>query len=541
MLVTEQLFDPLYYPYPSKRMVTVSRNGMVASSQALASQVGLDILKKGGNAVDAAIATAAALTVLEPISNGIGGDAFALVWMKDELYGINGSGPAPKSISIDAVKSKGHSKMPVHGWIPVTVPGAPATWAALSERFGRLDLTTVLQPAIDYAEKGFPLSPVLASIWGKTYKENEQALTEEMYQEWFATFGMGGRAPQVGELWKSPNHAKTLRAIATTKAESFYRGPLADKMVEFSSAHGGFLQKEDLKSYYPEWVQPISVTYKGHEVWEIPPNGQGLIALMGLNMLNGFSLKEKESVDTYHKQIEAMKLAFTDGKEYITDSRDMSQSVEALLSDAYAEERRKLIQQEAMQPSPGQPPLGGTVYLATADGEGNMVSFIQSNYMDFGSGLVVPGTGIALQNRGHTFSLEEGHNNALKGGKKTYHTIIPGFLTKDDKAVGPFGVMGGFMQPQGHLQVVSNLVDFHLNPQAALDAPRWRWLKDKKIIVEPHFSSAIAEALERRGHEVAIHLDVEDFGRGQIIVRDPDTGTLYGGTESRTDSTIAAY
>jgi len=534
-------FDYLNHPYPSQRTTTFAKNGMVATSQPLAAQAGLDILKKGGNAIDAAIATAACLTVVEPTSNGIGGDAFALVWTKGELHGLNSSGPAPKSISIDAVKAKGHDKMPTFGLVPVTVPGVPGAWAELSRRFGRLPLTEVLQPAIEYAEKGYPLSPVLGKYWNIAYNKFKELFKTDEYKGWFDTFAPGGKAPQIGEVWKSEGHASTLRSIAETNAESFYRGELAEKIDEFSKEHGGFISKEDLAAYKPEWVQPIKVNYRGYDVWEIPPNGQGIVALMALNMLKGYEFDQKESVDTYHKQIEAMKLAFADAKKYVTDPEKMSVTSEQLLSEEFAQIRRELIGDTAITPEPGTPPKGGTVYLATADGEGNMVSFIQSNYMGFGSGIVIPGTGIALQNRGADFSLDPEHENSLEGGKRTYHTIIPGFLTKDNEAVGPFGVMGGYMQPQGHAQVIMNTIDFHLNPQAALDSPRWQWMEGKKVLVENTFPNHIAQALARKGHNIEVALDGGGFGRGQIIWRDPKTGVLAGGTESRTDGSVASW
>lgn len=534
-------FDFHSYPYTSQRTTVMANNGMVATSQPLAAQAGLDMMKKGGNAIDAAIATAAALTVVEPTSNGIGGDAFALVWTKGKLHGLNASGPAPKSISIETLKERGFEKMPTHGWMPVTVPGAPSAWAELSRRFGRLPLKDVLQPAIDYAEKGYPLTPILGKYWQYAYKKFKQILTDDEFQHWFETFAPDGRAPEIGEIWRSEGHAATLRAIGETDGESFYRGGIAEKIDAFSKKYNAFLSKEDLADYKAEWVDPIKVHYRGYDVWEIPPNGQGLVALLGLNIAKGYEFREKDTVDTYHKQIEAMKLAFTDGKAFITDPAEMRVTVEELLSEEYGESRRSEIAGEALTPEPYQPPRGGTVYLATADSEGNMVSFIQSNYMGFGSGLVVPGTGIALQNRGHDFSLDPEHHNALKPGKKTYHTIIPGFLTKDGEAVGPFGVMGGYMQPQGHMQVVMNTVDFHLNPQAALDAPRWQWIEGKKVQVEPHFPNHIAQALVRKGHQIEVTVDTGGFGRGQIIWRDPKTGVLMGGTEARTDGSIAAW
>ncbi len=531
----------LNYPYASQRMAVFAKKGMVATSQPLAANAGLDILKKGGNAVDAAIATAACLTVVEPTSNGIGGDAFALVWMNESIYGLNASGPSPKSISIDAIKARGLNELPKHGLIPVTVPGVPSAWAALSKRFGKLPLAEVLKPAIEYAENGFPLTPVLGKYWNLAYNIYKKIFTGEEFTGWFDTFAPNGRAPKIGEMWSSSGHAKTLRMIAESTAESFYRGELAEKIANFSKSYNGFLSAEDLAEYTPEWVQPISVNYRGYDVWEIPPNGQGLVALLALNTLKGFQFNEKESANTYHKQIEAMKLAFADGKKYITDPSDMSVSVKALLSDDFAEARRNLISEEAITPEPGTPPSGGTVYLATADDEGNMVSYIQSNYMGFGSGIVVPGTGIALQNRGYDFSMDPTSENALKPGKRTYHTIIPGFLTKAGEAIGPFGVMGGYMQPQGHVQVVMNTIDFHLNPQAALDAARWQWIEGKKVLVEHHFPQHIAQELARRGHEIQVALDSGSFGRGQIIWRDPQTGVLSGGTEHRTDGAIAAW
>jgi len=534
-------FNHLSNPYSIPRNATYARKGIVATSQPLAAQAGLEILKKGGNAIDAAIATAACLTVVEPTSNGIGGDAFALVWTNGKLYGLNGSGPAPKSISIDAVKERGFNEIPTHGWIPVTVPGAPGTWAELSSRFGKLPLTEVLKPAIEYASEGYPISPTLGRFWERAFSIYKNKLTEDYFKHWFETFAPKGRAPRVGEIWASPDHAKTLQLIAETNAESFYRGELAEKIASFSKETGGFLTDEDLANYRPEWVEPINVNYRGYDVWEIPPNGQGIVALLALNILKGFEFHEKESVDMYHKQIEAMKLAFSDGQKFVTEKNKMPVTPEQLLSEAYAEIRRKRIGDEALFPEAGDPSGSGTVYLAAADKDGNMVSFIQSNYMGFGSGLVVPGTGIALQNRGHNFSFDPSHANALEGGKRTYHTIIPGFLTKGNEAIGPFGVMGGFMQPQGHVQVIMNTIDFGLNPQAALDAPRWQWMKGKVVEFENRFPHHIIQELERRGHQVNIQSESNNFGRGQIIWRDEKTGCLIAGSESRTDGTAAAW
>jgi len=514
---------------------------MVATSQPLAAQAGLEILKKGGNAIDAAITTAACLTVVEPTSNGIGSDAFALIWTKGKLHGLNSSGPAPKSISIEALKRAGVDEMPKFGFTPVTVPGAPGAWAECNRKFGKLPLTEVLKPAIDYARNGFPLSPTLAKYWNLAFKSYSRNLDGQEFKHWFETFAPNGKAPQVGELWRSEGHASTLEEIASTNAESFYRGSLADKIDQFSREYKGYIRAEDLADFHPEWVEPIGVNYRGYDVWEIPPNGQGLVALMALNILQGYDFSNRDCDTTFHRQIEALKLAFADGHKYITDSEDMTVKVDQLLSRQYADQRRKLVGYTATKPEPGTPPKGGTVYLATADGDGNMVSYIQSNYMGFGSGLVVPGTGIALQNRGHNFSLDPEHDNALAPGKRTYHTIIPGFMTKDNRPVGPFGVMGGFMQPQGHLQVVMNTIDFGLNPQAALDAPRWQWLEDMTVSVEHNFPQSISAQLARRGHDIRVALDSGSFGRGQIIWRDPKTGVLSGGTEARADGHIACW
>lgn len=533
--------NPLNQPYQIAKMPVYAKKGMVATSQPLAAQAGLEMLKQGGNAIDAAIATAICLTVVEPTSNGIGGDAFALVWMGGKLYGLNASGPASQNISIEKVKRKGHTIMPEHGFIPVNVPGAPSAWIQLSERFGKLPFDELFKPAIQYAEEGFPISPVLGKLWNRAVTTFREKLRGEEYAFWFNLFAPGGNCPRVGEVWRSPAHARTLQSIAETKAESFYRGELAEKTDRFFRQHDGFLSAEDLAAYSPEWVNPISINYRGYDVWEIPPNGQGLVALMALNILKGFEFTDRDNVDTFHKQIEAIKLAFADGLTYITDANKMAVSIESLLSDAYGEERRRLIGKSAIDPRPGKPADGGTVYLATADGEGNMVSFIQSNYNGFGSGLVVPDTGISLHNRGRNFSLDPEHDNRLEPGKKPYHTIIPGFLSKGNEPVGPFGVMGAFMQPQGHVQVMMNTIDFHLNPQAALNAPRWQWKQGKTVEVEASFPHHLALALAERGHDVKVALETTGFGRGQIIWRNNESGVLVGGSEARTDGSVVAW
>lgn len=521
--------DYLYNPNPSIRHTAFAKNGMVATSQPLAAQAGIEIMRRGGNAIDAAIATAAALTVVEPTSNGIGGDAFALVWVNNKLHGLNASGPAPQSLTIDAVKAKGHDKMPVYGLTPITVPGVPAAWAELARKFGNLPLKESLEPAIRYAEEGYPLTPILGKYWNAAYKKYSTSFTTEEFDAWFTTFAPDGRAPEIGELWKSPDHAATLQSIGESDAESFYTGELADKIDAFMQQYGGFLTKSDLASYQPEWVEPVSTNYRGYDVHEIPPNGQDMIALMALNILSEMNSPVPHDTQSLHEQIESMKLAFTDGQAFITEPTDMPIKPEHLLSKTYAQQRAAKITATATCPEPYEQPKGGTVYLATADGEGNMVSFIQSNYMGFGSGIVIPGTGIALQNRGADFSLDPNHPNALKPGNRTFHTIIPGFLTKNGQAIGPFGVMGGYMQPQGHFQVAINTIDYTLNPQAALDAPRWQWIKDNLVHVEPGFPNHLAQALTRLGHQIQPTLDSGSFGRGQIIWRNPKTGVLSGG------------
>lgn len=538
-------FDSSFLPYSSLRYPVYANNGMVCTSSALASAAGLEIMKKGGNAVDAAIATAATLTVVEPSANGIGSDAFALVWMKDKLYGLNGSGPAPKSISIENVldnKQDIEGKMPTYGWTPITVPGAVKAWSSLSNKFGKLSLLEVLTPAIQYARYGYPCSPNLAKSWEKAYHHYKKISEgkEEVFEEWFSTFAPLGRPYKVGELIKLENHANTLEAIGKTNGDAFYTGILADAMDRDSKFFNGYLSKEDLMDYDTEWVTPIHVNYKGYDVWEIPPNGQGISALMALNILKEFDFKEKENVETYHKQIEAMKIAFADAFHYVSDPSYMKVDYHELLAPSYGANRAKEIEAYAKEYTHVEAKRSGTVYLCSADKEGNMVSYIQSNYMGFGSGVVVKDTGISLQNRGHDFSLSKEDVNALASGKKTYHTIIPGFISKDNKAVAPFGVMGGYMQPQGHVQVAMNLIDFNLNPQQALDAPRWQWNRDHSVSIEHRFSMEIAKQLESKGHRIIPQLNNALFGRGQIIVR-LENGTLVGGCESRTDSNIACW
>ncbi|WP_373128893.1 gamma-glutamyltransferase [Dielma fastidiosa] len=534
-------FNAMDQPYQLSRYSVTAQHGMVCSSSALASSAGLEILKKGGNAVDAAIAVAAVLTVVEPVSNGLGGDAFAIVWMKDKMVGLNASGYSPKEISIDKLKAAGYNKMPKHGWLPVTVPGQPKAWAALSKRFGKLSLEDVLAPAIRYAEEGYPVSAVVSVLWDKYVRQDSKLFKDNpIFDEWFKTFTQNGEPYQFGEIVKFKNHAKTLRLIAQSNADAFYKGEIADQIDAQSKRDGGFIRKEDLAEYDVEWVDPIHVSYRGYDVWEIPPNGQGIVALMALNILKNFEFTSRDDTDTVHKQFEAMKMAFSDAYATVTDSKDMKVDYRYYLSDEYGKKRAAEITNQAQQPKPVEPPKSGTVYLCTADDEGNMVSYIQSNYMDFGSGIVIEDYGIALQNRGHDFSLDPASINALAPRKRSYHTIIPGFLTKDGKALGPFGVMGGYMQPQGHVQVMMNLIDFHLNPQMCLDAPRWQWKEGIRFDVEPDVPEALIEALKKRGHQMVAAENKLSFGRAEMILR-MENGVYIGACESRTDGSVASY
>ena len=539
-------FDPLAQKYPSQRFPIYARSGMVNASSPQASAAGLDILRQGGNAMDAAVAAAAALTVVEPTANGIGSDAFALIWSaKDQkLYGLNASGPAPELISIERVIDDGNAvdgKMPVSGWTPVTVPGAPKAWAEINRRFGRLSLSQNLAPAVRYAREGYPCSPNLAQMWLRAYNRYRKILDGPEFKAWFTTFAPEDRAWEAGDMIRLPDHADTLEEIGETEAAAFYTGDIARKIDAESRKYGGYLRYEDLAAYEAEWVDPIRLDYRGYHVCEIPPNGQGIVALMALNILKSFEFSDKDSDNTIHRQLEAIKMAFADAFHYVTDPAQMKIDYQKLLDPEYGKRRAREIGPYARIYSHIIPPKSGTVYMCCADGEGNMVSYIQSNYMGFGSGIVIDGTGISLQNRGSDFSLNPDDANCLKPGKRSYHTIIPGFLMKaDGQPVGPFGVMGGYMQPQGHLQVVMNYIDFHMDPQQALDAPRWQWMRDGRVTVETRFDPQLAGVLQRRGHSVSVDLNASSFGRGQMIVR-LDNGVLVGGTESRTDSNIACF
>lgn len=530
--------NPFNHRYPSKRNLIYSNNGMVATTHPIAAQAGVEIMKNGGNAFDAAIATAACLAVVEPTSNGLGSDAFAILSKDDKIYGINGSGKSPKKLTLDWLINNGIETIPKFGPLPVTVPGAVGTWVEIINKFGSLTLREVLEPAIKAAKDGVVIQPTVGKYWELATNRYSKVLKDEMYKHWFNTFTRDGISPKVGTLVKLPDHAKTLEIIGDSNGEEFYRGEIAVKISDFMSSIGGLLSKEDLEEYKPEWVEPLSISYRGYDVWELPPNGQGITTLMALNILNNKDLKDLEDPYSIHNAIEAMKIAFEDGDRIIGDVKDKSWG--EYISKEYGFNKAKLIGNIARMPEDNEYKRGGTVYLAVSDKDGNMISYIQSNYMGFGSGLVVPQTGIALQNRGCDFLTKEGHPNSLEPGKRPYHTIIPGFLTKDKKTIGPFGVMGGMMQPQGHLQVILNTIDYNLNPQDAIDAPRWQWIKGNTIHMEQGFPNNVVGELARMGHEIVLQHESGSFGRGQIIFKTED-GSICGGTESRADGYIATY
>jgi gamma-glutamyltranspeptidase/glutathione hydrolase len=536
--------------YPSVRTPVFARN-VVATSHPLAAQAGLRILQNGGNAVDAAVATAAVMTVVEPVSNGLGSDAFCLVWDGKVLHGLNASGCAPQAWTAAYFRAKyGADAMtpPKRGIDSVTVPGAVSSWVALSERFGKLPFVDLMAPAIDIAERGYFVSPVVQKKW--------QAPVDELQgQPGFAqAFLPRGRAPEVGELFQFAAAGRALRAIAATRGEAFYRGEIAQAIARFGQQHGGVLTEHDLASHRPEWVTPIAKNYRGYTLHEIPPSGQGIAALMALGILDKFDVASLplDGVDSQHLQIEAMKLAFADVYQFVAEPASMAVTVAQMLDDAYLASRAKLINLDKAQDfkagSPDDPHRqGGTIYLTAADENGMMVSFIQSNYMGFGSGCVEPGFGISLQNRGHGFSLAPGANQVAPG-KRPFHTIIPAFLSKNGHPVMSFGVMGANMQPQGHMQTLVRMLDYGQNPQTACDAPRWRFNQGLEINVEATMNPATVQGLIARGHHAAVISDsYQDFGAGQFICRmggehgDPRVDGYVAASDPRRDGQAAGY
>ena len=533
----------LDFPYASQRMPVMAKN-IVATSQPLAAQAGLQMLRQGGNAVDAALASAITLTVVEPTSNGIGSDGYAIIWDGTSLHGLNASGRSPQAWTpaYFAGKYPGATTVPMRGWDSVTVPGAVSQWVMLSKKFGKLPFAALFESAVRYAREGHFVSPITATSWAR------QAEMLKAQPDFVREFTPGGRAPRAGEKWILPGQADTLEAIAASGGESFYRGALAEKIAAHANANGGALTAADLAAHRSNWVGTIHMDYRNVRLHEIPPNGQGLAALLCLGILENFDLKSLavDSVASVHLQLEAMKLAFADAHRYIADADFMDVPVNTLLDREYLKQRAKLIDtKRASAPLFGNPTHGGTVYLTTADADGMMVSLIQSNYMGFGSGVVVPGTGISLQNRGHGFVLKDGHPNQVGPGKRPFQTIIPGFLTDlRNKPLMSFGVMGGNMQPQGHVQMVTRICDYGQNPQTASDAPRWIVNADGTIGLEDAMKASIGAGLEALGHKLASAEAVNfAFGGAQLIWRMGDGGEIAycAGSDHRKDGGAAGF
>ena len=533
-------------PYTSTRLPVFARN-IVSTSHPLAAQAGLRILWQGGNAVDAAIAAAAVLTIVEPVSCGLGSDAFCILWDGKALHGLNASGRAPQAWMPEYFQKKyGPDAMqpPKRGIDSVTVPGAVASWVAMSERFGKLPFADLMQSAIEIAERGYLLSVVVQEKWAAAVDElRHQPGFSEHLLPW-------GRAPQVGELFQFPAAARGLRAIANTKGQAFYGGEIAHALEKFSNAHGGSLKASDFAAYQADWVTPISQNYRGHTLHEIPPNGQGIAALITLGILGNFDLAAlaRDGVDSQHLQIEAMKLAFADVYRYVADEASMEVTAQQMLDPSYLKQRAALIDMKKAQDfKAGNPAKGGTIYLTAADENGMMVSFIQSNYMGFGSGCVEPAFGISLQNRGHAFAVRTGGlnpANLVAPGKRPFHTIIPAFLTKDGQPVMSYGVMGANMQPQGHVQTLVRMLDYQQNPQTACDAPRWRYNEGLVINVESAMDPHTVKGLQALGHQMEVINDsYQDFGSGQFIWRmgDPKVQGYVAASDSRRDGLVAGF
>ena len=531
------------HPYTSTRLPLFARN-VVSTSHPLAAQAGLQMLQRGGNAVDAAIAAAAAITLTEPVSNGLGSDAFCILWDGQKLHGLNASGTAPAAWTPQYFQRKyGDTVLtpPKRGVDSVTVPGAVAGWVAMSERFGKLPFADLLAPAIDIAERGYLVPVVVQQKWAA-------ATPELQSQPGFASsFLPWGRAPQVGELFRFPAAARGLRAIAQTRGQALYGGEIAQAIERFVAEQGGSLKASDLAAFRPEWVEPVAQNYRGYTLHEIPPNGQGIAALIALGILSNFDLASLpvDGVASQHLQIEAMKLAFADVYRYVADPRSMDVTPAQMLDAQYLASRAKLIDMRRAQSfAPGNPVKGGTIYLTAADENGMMVSFIQSNYMGFGSGCVEPHYGISLQNRGYGFSLDAASPNVVAPRKRPFHTIIPAFLTKDGQPVMSYGVMGGNMQPQGHMQTLVRMLDYRQGLQAACDAPRWRFNKGLNINVEATMNAATVQGLKDLGHEIDVINDsYQDFGAGQFIWRagNPAVEGYVAASDPRRDGLAAGY
>jgi gamma-glutamyltranspeptidase/glutathione hydrolase len=545
------------YDRPTGRMLSsrsevAAQHGMVCAAQPLAVEIGLDVLKAGGSAVDAAIAVNAALGLMEPVSCGVGGDLFAIVWdaKTKRLYGLNASGRAPRLLTIDEVKKRGVSSMPYTGVLPQTVPGCVDGWFELHAKFGKLPMKRLLEPSIAYAEKGFPVTEVIAHYWalgGKRLKDEPN---------FASTYLPGGKAPAKGEIFRNPDLARTYRLLAEKGRDAFYRGEIAKTVDAFERRIGGYIRLEDLEAHSSTWIDPVSTNYRGYDVWELPPNGQGIAALQMLNVLEGFDLASLGfgSVETLHLMIEAKKLAFEDRARYYADPDFVKMPVATLVSKEYAARRRALIdpKRALREIAPSDLPLeiSETTYLVVADKDRNFVSLIQSNYAGFGSGPVPDGLGFCIQDRGALFNLDPNHPNALKPGKRPFHTIIPAMVTREGRPVFAFGVMGGAMQPQGHVQVLCNIIDFGMNVQEAGDAPRFEHMGSSEptgevmrdggqVALEAGFSPDVLRALSGMGHEIV--MDVGGFGGYQGIWWDWRNDVLLGGSESRKDGCALGY
>ena len=538
----------------ASRSEVFAKNGMAATSHPLATQTAISILKRGGNAIDAAIAANAVLGLVEPTGCGIGGDFFAIVWIEEDrkLYGLNSSGPAPKNISILKLKTMGLEKIPPYGPLPVTVPGAVAGWTAVHNKFGKLNFDELFDDAINYAEEGFPVSELVA------YYLNRSSEVFKDYENFSNVWMKNGKTPVKGEIFKNPMLAKNYKDIAKTKGNDFYNGNIAKEIVNSINESGGFFTLNDLSSFEPEWVDPVSSNYRGYDVWELPPNGQGIAALQILNILENYNISELGfgSSEYLHLFTEAKKLAYEDRAKYYADKSFADVPVKKLISKEYANERNLLINKNKTLQSidPVEIENGDTIYLTVADKNGNMISLIQSNYRGMGSGVIPNNTGFMLQDRGEMFNLDKNHRNSLVGGKRPFHTIIPAFITKNDKPFMSFGVMGGAMQPQGHAQIVINLIDFNMNLQEAGDAPRFRHVGSSQptgeimtdggfLIFEDGFNIDQLKKLEKIGHEIKNKNDDEymkgAFGGYQAIMKKNEV--LIGASESRKDGHASGY
>lgn len=558
------------FEFRSRRSNVFSTHGMAATGQPLATLAGLDILRKGGNAADAAIAIAAALNVVAPFSNGVGGDCFVLYWdaKTRKVFALNGSGPSPALASIESLKKAGYERYPLYTGHAVSVPGAVAGWSALLDRFGTMTFKELLEPAIRYAYEGYPVTEWISAAWKLSGSRLLRENLEEDKPKYLQVTGppqpsgneflIDGRAPEVGEVIKLPTLGQTLQNIADQGKDYLYEGDFARQLCDHVQEYGGWMEPSDLHGFEAEWVEPIFAEYHGVRLFECPPNGQGLAAIMAAKIADGFDIAKMDNLERTHTLIECMRLGFSEALQWVCDPKFREIPYEDLFSEEYIRDRRKMVKSEqAIKHLPSQiPPMGDdTVYFSVVDGGGNACSFIASLYTGPGTGLVVPGTGVLLQNRAALFSLDPDHPNALVGGKRPYHTIIPGMITKDDELFASFGIMGGFMQPQAHLQVLSNLVDYGHNPQQALDMPRFCLnIRDGgdgvgseesggEVLLERGFDFEEMTALARKGHHITPISGIERlvFGGGQVILRDPDSGILIGGSDPRKDGCAMGY